>query len=328
MPRTDPSAVPPPRAPGSRWRRAVPLVLAMALVGYVLARIDWPSFWRHLREVSYPALVGFMVLFILALLAADALAARYVYRRSVAPVSYRDVLVIRGASYLPSSLNHHLGQAWLTYVLSRAYRVPLGRVAGGTLVAYATWGGCVLGLGCVALLASDLDAGWVALPLGAGVLYLALLAVKPRALARNRVLGPLFEVGVSGHFMAMALRLPHMAVLFAGTWLPFWFFGVDVPFGAALRVVPIIMVAVTLPITPQGFGTRDVLAATFFESYVLDAGPTHGERLAAVAAATTTQGIVIALIGLAVGALLMPHATRRLRAAEAQAAAREETAGG
>ena len=316
-----PSADPPAQAPVSWWRRLVPLGFAALLVGYVLARIDWPSFWRHLRAVSYPALGGFMLVFIVLLLGADALATRYVYRHAVAPVSWRDLVLLRGASYLPSALNHHLGQAWLTYVLSRVCRVPLARVAGATLVVYATWAGCVLALGCIAIVASGYDLGWLALPIGAGVLYLALLAIKPAALARNRVLAPLFEAGIGGHFVAMAVRLPHLCVLFCGTWLPFWFFGVHVPLGAALRVVPIIMVAVTLPLTPQGFGTRDVLAATFFESYVVTEGASHGERLAAVAAATTTQGVLIALIALGIGTLLMPHATKRLRAAEEQAAA-------
>jgi hypothetical protein len=303
------------------YRQALPIVLAAALVTYVLARIDWDTFWAHITAVNYAAFVGFMVLFIVSLLLADTLATSYVYRRTVAPVAYREFFLIRAASYLPSSLNYHLGQAWLTYFISRAYGVPLGRVAGATLVVYVTWGGCVLGLGCVALIAADLAASWLAVPLGLGLAYLVLLGLKPRALARNRVLAPLFEAGLWGHFAAMALRLPHMAALFLGTWLPFWFFDVHVPAAAAFTYVPIIMVAVTLTISPQGFGARDVLAATFFESFVLTAGASYEQRLAAVAAATTTQGVVIALIGLTVGGLLLPRATRMLRAASARAAA-------
>lgn len=294
------------------WRRWLPVVVASVLVATVLARIDWPSFWAELLALDYAPFIAFMGGFILALLAADTLATQHVYRRTVGPIAYRELLVMRGASYLPSSLNHHLGQAWLTYFVARVHGVTIRRMAGATLLVYATWGGCVLGLGSLGILAAGLPSFWLVPVLGAGVTYLALLALRPRRLCRNRVLGPLMEAGVTGHLTAMLMRLPHVAVLFLGTWLPFYFFGVAIPVADALTYVPIIMVAVTLPITPQGFGTRDVLAATFFAGHVVQGGSPE-ERLAVVAAATMTQGVVITLIGLCLGVVLMPRALRLRR---------------
>ena len=83
------------------------------------------------------------------------------------------------------------------------------------------------------------------------------------------------------------MRVPHFAVLFLGTWLPFFFFGVDVPFTQALVYVPIVMVAVTLPITPQGVGTRDVVAAWAFARFAQ--GDTPAAQTAAITAATTAR---------------------------------------
>jgi hypothetical protein len=117
----------------------------------------------------------------------------------------------------------------------------------------------------------------------------------------------------------MVVRIPHVIVIFVGTWLPFWFFGVEIPLSAALTYIPILLVALTLPITPQGFGTRDVLAATFFEGFVVaDAGSTQAQRLAAIAAATTTTGVVAAIITIGVGMMLLPRATRLLRETTAE----------
>jgi hypothetical protein len=132
--------------------------------------------------------------------------------------------------------------------------------------------------------------GWLALPLGAGLAYLALLAVKPQRLASVAVLAPLFEAGVGGHMVALAARLPHMAVMFFGTWASFELFGVKVPLATALKVIPLLMVALALPLTPQGFGTRDALAALLLASYA--PGETRAERLASVAAATTAWGVM------------------------------------
>jgi hypothetical protein len=66
------------------------------------------------------------------------------------------------------------------------------------------------------------------------------------------------------------------------------------------------MVAVTLPITPQGFGTRDLLAAALFARYA--PGDTTDARLAAVAAATTSWGIAISLVQALLGFLLLRFA--------------------
>jgi hypothetical protein len=300
-----------PRAPrlGGRARRALPFALAAALVAFVLGRLDLDAFRAALSRVDAPLFSAFAVLFVLALLGADTFATVLVYRRLIAPVAFRDFFVLRGASYLPSLLNHHVGQAFITVFLARVHAVPLARVAGATLVVYASWLGCLLLLGAVAVPANGGPLAGSAALLAAGVLYLAVLALRPARLARTKLFAPLFEAGVRGHLVALAARLPHLLILFAGTWLPFWFFGVRIPLGAALTYIPILMVAVTLPITPQGFGTRDVLAAALFEGFA--AGATRDARLAAIAAATTTWAVALTLVEAALGLALLrgvlPH---------------------
>jgi hypothetical protein len=308
--------------PTRAWRRAVPFVLAAALVAFVVARLDFTAFVRALAAVDAPRFVAFAALFVLSLLTADAFATAIVYRRTAPGVTFRELWALRGASYLPSLLNHHVGQAFVTVAVARRHGVPIARVAGATLVVYASWMGAILGLGVAALLVRG-DA--LVLPIAVvvvGLGYLALVAWRPARLARVTVLAPLFEAGVGGHLVALAARLPHVAALFLGTWLPFSFFGVRVPFLEALATVPVMMVVVTLPITPQGFGTRDVLAAHFFEGFA--AGDTRAARLAAVAAATASFGVAITLIELCIGVALFRGALKAsARALPAPEPARE-----
>jgi hypothetical protein len=303
-------AVPTARRP--LWRQLLPFVVAIALVTFVLARVDWASFAGALAGVNYPAFMLFMGIFVVALLSADVLAGCYIYRQTVAKeISYWHMFCVRGASYLPSLLNHHVGQAWLTYLLAKVYKAPLKRTAGATLLVYVTWGGCLLALGCVGLLTSQLAAVWVLIPLGAGVSYLILLAVKPAALANNSVLGPLFEVGVRGHIAAMVARVPHVMVLFVGTWAPFFFFDVNIPLPVALVYMPVVMLVVSLPVAPLGLGTRDALVAEFFQDYVAGAH-TVDERLGVLAAATVAVAVAIAIFGALVGLVMMRFALRLL----------------
>jgi len=288
----------PTKAGGRRsiWRTVLPFAIALVLIGFVLSRLDLHAFLEHLKRVSSPFFFPAVIVFVISLCAADSFATVLIYRASVAKISFRDFFILRGASYLPSILNHHLGQAFITLALSRIHGAPLARVAGATLLVYASWMGCILGLACVGILLVGKPWVWLMLPLGAGIIYLIVLALRPARLVKIRLLAPLFEAGVMGHMRALVARLPHLVVLFLGTWLPFWFFDVRIPVDAAFTYVPILMVAVTLPLTPQGFGTRDVLAATFFEQYGPPGSP--ADKLAAIAACTTAWGISITLVSI------------------------------
>ncbi|MCA9622182.1 MAG: flippase-like domain-containing protein [Myxococcales bacterium] len=311
----DPDALVPERPHQDQpwWRRLLPFVLGAGLVAWVLSRVDWDAFTTALGRVNHLGFIAFVAGLLLALLAADSFATVHVYRRTVPQLRFGPFFLVRGASYLPSLLNHHLGQAWLTWLLARAYRIDLRRMAGATLLVYATWAGCLLLLASAAFISAGYPAIWVVVILGAGLAYLLLLFLKPKALAETRLLAPLFDAGVSGHLTAMITRIPHVVVLFVGTWVPFLFFGVEVPLSAALIYVPVLMVVVTLPLTPLGVGTRDALAATFFAQYVN--APTEAERLAAVAASTTTVAVTLVVLEAALGLVLLRSATRRIEIA-------------
>jgi hypothetical protein len=297
---------------GGGWRRALPFVVALGLIAFTLSRVDLRAFARHIAAVNTPAFLLFSGGFVVALLTADAFGSAIVYQRTVAPVPFREFFVLRGASYLPSILNHHVGQAILTFYVSRRYGVSLARMAGGTLLVYASWMGCLLGTGAIAMVVAGQPLLRPALAVAAGLVYLAIIAWRPAPLARLKLLAPLFEAGLGGHLVALVVRLPHFAVLFLGTWLPFSFFGVHVPLAAALVYVPIMMVAVTLPITPQGVGTRALLAVTFFARFA--PGDTHAEQAAAIAAATTSFEVAFTLVEAVLGLVLLRRAMPSLEA--------------
>src|SRR6185503_15294559 len=67
-----------------------------------------------------------------------------VYRRATANLSFSALFVARAAAALPSALNFHLGQVYLTVLLTRGHRVSPASASGLTLLSYATlFGGTV-----------------------------------------------------------------------------------------------------------------------------------------------------------------------------------------
>lgn len=302
------SQAPLPRV--SPVRRVLPFVLAAGLLVVIGLQLDFDAFAQALRRLDYVSFLSFALVWQIALLGADALGNYASYRLTMPGVRYTDFYVFRGASYLPGMVNHHLGQAYLTYLMSKLARLPLARVVGATLVSYAGWMGCLLGCVAVSMPLAGMPLGYLPIILTAGVAYLIIIQVKPAPLARVTFLAPLFEAGLRGHAIALVARIPHLIVLVVGTWTAYRFFHVDIPLGKALLYLPILLVATTLPITPQGFGTREALAATFFAVYA--PGESDAERLGTLTASTTAWGVSITLAGILLGVVSARIVSARL----------------
>jgi hypothetical protein len=295
-----------PRQP--LWRRVLPFVMAIALLAFVVARLDLVAFREALSKLNVVPFLGFAAIWTVSLLAVDTVATVVCYRVSAPDVKFGPFYLIRGASYVPGLLNYHLGQAFLTYMISRAWQVPIARAAGATLLGYASWMGCLLLLGGVAMPLSGRPAGFLFGVIAVGLLYLVVLHLRPARLVKIGFLSPLFEAGIKGHLVALAARVPHLFTLVLGLWVPFFFFDVAIPVGQALLLIPLVLVATTLPLTPQGFGTRDALCLAFFSAYA--SGTNDAERAAQIAACTTTWGITQTLATALIGLVCTRWATK------------------
>lgn len=307
----DDVAAPPPVP---LWRRVIPFLVAAALLTWVFTTIDWGEFVAAIARTNILGYAAFGVAFTLVLLLADAYATSRVYRAVVAEVSTADIFVVRGASYLPTMLNYHVGIAWMTWFMAKVKGASLWRMSGATLIVYATTFGALYVLGVAgALLAGERVAGLVPVVVGIGVaaiMYLAVLAWKPAFLTKRQLLAPLFETGVKGQLVLFAQRLPHVAVLFVGTWVPFEFFGVDIPIEQAFALIPVLLLVLAFPIAPQGFGTRDAVALFLLTGFY-DGTPEAAR--AAIAASTISWGVLLTLIQLPLSLGLMAAARKRMQ---------------
>ena len=197
------------------------------------------------------------------------------------------MFAIRGATYLLFLVNYALGQGAFGYYLNRT-GVPGVRAVGATLFLMGTNLATLLLVttGVWALRPADPAhvALWWTLLLGtaAFAVYLLVIWLAPRALARVEVLAPLFEARLKGYAIAIIGRLPHTAVLVIGHWLALRTWGIPVPFVAGLTLMPAVVIASVLPISPAGLGTTQAAFVLFFSDYA--AGATADERHARVLA--------------------------------------------
>lgn len=291
------------------WRKVFSIGVTLGLLAWMASSLNLTAFATSLSQINHVAYVAFMFFFVLALLMADSAAIARVYVKYVCDVKYNEILVLRGASYLPSLINYHVGQAWLTWYVARAYRAKIARVTGCTLLNYATMFGSLAILSAASYPLSGGRMPWLEktlLILGAAALaYAAFIVAKPRFLRHVPGLETLFDAGLVGHLSALLWRLPHMIVLFLGMWLPFRFFDVQIPMGDALAYVPILMLVGALPITPQGVGTRDLIALNLLASYA-----PAGKQVDRITAATFCWAVTITLIEGAIAPAFLVYARR------------------
>jgi hypothetical protein len=151
---------------------------------------------------------------------------------------------------------------------------------------------------------------WWTLVIGCAALggYLVVIAIAPAFLANREIFAPLFAAGLRGHALAIAGRLPHVAVIVLGYWVAMRVWGIDVPFAVGVTVMPAVVIAAALPISPGGLGTTQAATVYFFNAYA--SGATADERGANVLAFAIVHFVYGVLAAMAVGLICAPL-TRR-----------------
>ena len=248
------------------WRRVLPFVVATALLVWVFSTIDWGQFVAAIERTNILGYAAFGIVFGVVLLLADAFATASVYRATIAEVITKEIFVVRGASYLPTMVNYHLGIAWMTWFMAKVKGASLWRMSGRHADRLRHHLRRALRArrgrrdprrrpraGARPDHHRDRRRGG-RLPRRARVeAELPHRAQAALAALRDRRDGPA---------RALLPTAPHVAVLFVGTWVPFEFFGVHIPVAEAFALIPVLMFVLAFPIAPQGFGTRDAVPSS------------------------------------------------------------------
>ena len=266
---------------------------------------------------------------IAAIYFADSFAIWKTFGWFLAPLSFAQVLVVRGATYLLAAINYNVGQGAIVYFVNRATGAPILRGVATVLL--------IMGVNVLALLAfatvglavaPDLPHS-VAVVVGVAYAGLAVygLAVwwKPRWLAQRPVFDVLLAAGFGGHARALLVRLPHIVALVAFQTAMLRAFGVAVPLAQAVVALPIVFFIAVLPISVQGLGTTQAAMVFFFARYAQ--GNAEAQKAAVLAASLFAMALALTLqtaLGLA---CLRSRVGRELKTAAAGAPSPDPSGG-
>jgi hypothetical protein len=291
---------------GSHMRKKFGPILAwavtIAILIYLFRTIHLAQVGEAIRAAYWWAIPANAVL-IIAVYLADSFAIMKTFGWFVAPLSYREVLVVRGATYLLALVNYTIGQGAIVYFVNRSRGVPILRGTAAVLLVMGINVLMLLVLASVGLFAAaDVPPvlRLVVVTAYAGLaVYIVLVAVRPRWLANRPIFDVLLSAGVGGHLRSMAVRMPHILTLLALSWVSLAAFGVVVPIGKAVLCLPIVYFVAVLPISFQGLGTSQAMLIHFFSEYA--PGSTDEARWASVLAASLVSQAIAFVIQVSIG---------------------------
>ena len=294
-----------------RLGRIAAWVVTVTALGWLFWKTPVSHVWSalsHAAPWTLPVVLAAAALVYLA----DAFAMWKTFGWFLARLPLRDILVVRGATYLLAVINYTIGQGAIVYFMHRARGVPVLRglatvllIMGTNLLALLLLVTAGLALPGIhpAGLAPVVGVVWTGL-----ALYVTLVAARPRWLASRPVFDVLLSAGLGGHLKAMLVRLPHVAALMAVELVALRGFGVVLPWSVALGAMPVVLLVSALPISVQGLGTTQAAMVLFFSSYV---PPTAGDPHAVVLGASLTAQTAALLFQVATGLICLRSQTAR-----------------
>ncbi len=297
-------------------RRLVPWVIGAVIVVVIATRVPFDAFRTAMTHGPHVQLALMNIAILTVVLGTDSFSTWVGLLGLRMRRSLPAVIAVRGATFLLFIVNYAVGQGGFGYYLHATGESVL-RATGATLFLIGT------NLATLLLLTS---LAWIAVPHGGAngafgptlaigcagfALYLGVIAARPAALARRDVLAPLFEAGLGGHALAMVGRLPHVLAITLGHWAAMRVWGIAVPFSVGLTIMPAVVIASVIPISPAGLGTTQAAFVFFFSSYA--PGATAEARTANILAFAIVHFVYGVLASLAVGLACMPFARRYSR---------------
>jgi hypothetical protein len=258
-----------------RLRRLAPWLSAAVLLSVLFARVDFAATAQAFARADWTRFVLCALPFVSFWLVLDACSLSRLIARFHRPIALREMLRLRGGTYLFLALSYDAAQAALALALSRSLRIPLLALGGTFLFYYAVDVATIAALGSLGALALPGVPGAALQRTLAALLALVIGAFLVGAwLGRRsgaRVLGTLERATPRDVAEWLGWRaLFHVSFVgFSAATLPA--FDIHVPLAALVACVPVTLSIAALPITVAGLGSAQLAMIALYGGFADEA---------------------------------------------------------
>lgn len=280
-------------------KKIYPWAIAAALFVYLFIKIPPDQVLKALSHIDLLVFAFWSLLYFWVVLYLDCVALKVFLTRFSAPISFKETVEVRGASFLIAVLNYVVGQGALAYYLKKKRGASLSRSLGAVSFVTVMDLLLILSSGMIALSFSDtpqaakiranlsfFEQSWIMAP----ILFAAyaiwcvfwhfvdrgkLEKQKGKAWVRFVLSHDVFaifrEARFTDYLMLFVLRLPLLIIVISHINLAMFSLHAKLAWTDVFLYNPIILLVSSVPLTPAGLGTSQLLTTLFFTDSVQSA---------------------------------------------------------
>ena len=263
-------------------RLATPLkwLIAAGVLYLVFKQVNTDRLLEALASARIEMYIPLAVCFVILWFLIESQNLMYLFNMFGHPVTFREMRLIRGASYMLMIINYNLGLGAIAWYLKQRNSIPLVRASSVMFfyyfvesvgITFFAMVGCLLILGQSPAVYTKIVA-IAGCMFSAYIILFFILRFLPdkgyfKRFRNNEIMASFYEVTFPDYFKLSGLR----AIYFASFIVFFYFglkcFNVNVPLLYLTGLVPVIFFIGNIPITPFGIGTIQAAMVFFFKDF-------------------------------------------------------------
>ncbi len=261
------------------WKRLLPLAVSAAILIYLFWYIDIRLCFNALMNADMAIYVPSVVVLIFATFLLDTQNLAATLKHFHYPLTWKNAFTLRGVTYLIMTIDYSVGLGVLIYYLKKHLGIPVMRSTGlmaffngitQKALVYMAIIGLIIMSPTSALLGNMLIffVGFAVLDF---LLIVVLKKIPSRGLALKiknmNLLKAFHEASWRTYGVLIFWRILYYALFVAFFYVAVRAFNMQIPLVTLIAYVPIILLVISLPIAPGGFGTAQAAMLILFKDY-------------------------------------------------------------
>lgn len=272
-------------------QRVGPWLICLLIFVYLFRQIEFSQVLSAIQMANLTLFVLYSLLYFLLVWLVDCFALKHFISRFSTPVTFSEIFMVRGVSYLLMVINYPLSQGAMAVYLKKTHAAGVAKTLGTLGFVMIIDLLLVLTSGLVALSLTDvtlkgIDINRIAFQL-VPLLYLAFFVWAwiwkktdqgiLKKWRRHKIINWILshevflifrEADLKDYGLLLLYRTPLLIVILGGYNFALFAFQADINWVTLFLFNPVIMLVSTLPITPAGLGTGQYLSILFFQNSV------------------------------------------------------------
>lgn len=261
------------------WKRLLPLAVSCAILIYLFWHIDIRECISAVINANMFIYLPAVIILILVTFVLDTQNLAATLKHFHYPLSWKNAFTLRGITYLVMTIDYSVGMGVLIYYLKKHLGIPVMRSTGLMTFFNGITQKALIYMALIGLLiltpASALLNNLLLFFIGFTLLDLLFIVVLKKLPSRGwalkiknlNLLKVFHEAPWSSYGILLFWRMVYYAMFVIFFYVAVRAFNMQIPLLALIAYVPIILLVISLPIAPGGFGTAQATMLVLFKDY-------------------------------------------------------------